>query len=420
MLRKGHDSSRLLKLGRLVLRADLHYSSAPLLSVPASRPVLLCAPWQNARPAASLYTCEVPDVRIRPVRKLHLSPRAGRLGHQHADTPPLAYKERKIVVNTCGPLYKIWRAEQRHGYKHAPEAGAEVCVDYVHTAMDRAEHKDHRKRPLALMLTGAPGSYNDFRHTIPFLDRHGVDILCPNWPDMKFTYQTNYWWHTSDEKACLVVDLLKQLDIKTIDMLVSHSTSSFPAVQLAADVPEVEVKSMALLMAAPHSHISVMKHPLLVNPVLHWLLKVPGMLRTLEPTIRMVMAMTRHPVKRRMNDVFFAYFSTIGVDNDRFHQQVTSLLKRRLPMVVMISDMDKIISVEDNKQLLLRIGCDPQKTWLYDGEGQLIRSGEPGVIKVIQLLKGSHYGFSRYSDICNKALLELLAQVPPYSNRFHS
>lgn len=414
MLRRGLASSRLLTIDGLALRAHLHVPSAAILSGPASRQALPCAPSRNASP----YTCEEPHLRLRHIRELHLSPTAGRFGHPHAHTLPLAYKERNIVINTCGPLYKKWRAERRHGYKHAPEAGTEVPIDYVHTGMDRAEHKDRSERPLAMILTGAPGSYQDYSYTIPFLDRHGVDVICPKWPDFKFTLQNYYWWHTSDEKTCLVVDLLKQLDIKTIDMLVCHSSASFPAMQLAADVPEVEVKSMALLMPCKGTDIRATRNPF-VNPYLHWLLKVPGIIPFLTQPVKLALAIIRHPLKRQRDDVFFSYFSTRGVDNERYNRQMAKVLHSRLPMVVMISDTDKLISVEDNHEFLLKLGCDPKKTWLYDGEGQLVSRGEYGVIKVIELLKGSHYGFSRHSEICNKELLELLARVNPYPNRFH-
>lgn len=323
------------------------------------------------------------------------------------------------MINTCGRLYKIWRAERRHGYKQAPEAGAEISVGYMYTRMDRFEHEDRTARPLAVILTGAPGSYHDFRYTIPFLDRHGVDVLCVQWPDYKFTLQTGYWWHTSDEKTCLLVDLFKQLDVKTIDVLVSHSSGAYPAMQLAVEVPEVEVNSLALLMPCSGSDISGVRRTSWINAYGDWLLKVPGTFPVTALWFQMAMMISRHPSKRRMDDVFFSYFSAAGVDNDRYYRQVASVLKRRLPMMVMISDTDKLISLEDYQKFLLRLGCDPQKTWRYGEDGHLVSSGEPGPVKVIQLLKGSHYGFSRYSDICNNALLELLARVPQHPQRFH-
>lgn len=289
----------------------------------------------------------------------------------------------------------------------------------MHTGMDRIEHKDSSERPLAVILPGAPGSYQDFSYTIPFLDRHGVDVLCVQWPDFKFTLETGYWWHSSEEKTCLLVDVLKQLNVKRIHMLVSHSSASYPAMQLATEVPEVVVHSMALLMPCPGNNLSAVRHPFYLNPVVRWLLKIPSAYPVMSSLGKMVLMIARHPIKRQMQDAYLSYHSTVAVDNDRYYGQLASVLHRRLPMMVMISDTDKLISLEDYQEFILRLGCDPKKTWLYGEDGRLVSSGESGVVKVIELLKGSHYGFSRHSDICNKALLELLARVRPYPQSFH-
>ncbi|XP_077560338.1 uncharacterized protein LOC144175130 isoform X2 [Haemaphysalis longicornis] len=289
----------------------------------------------------------------------------------------------------------------------------------MHTGMDRAEHNDRSERPLAVILTGAPGSYSHFSYTIPFLDRHGVDVLCVQWPDYQFTLQTGYWWHTSDEKTCLLVDLFKKLGVKTIDLLVSHSSGALPAMQLTAEVSEVQVNSMALLMPCTGNDISAVRRTSWINAYGDWLLKVPGTFRVTALWFQVAMIISRNPAKRRMDDVFFGYFSVAGVDNHRYCQQVASVLERRLPMMVMIGATDKLISVEDNQRFLLRLGCDPLKTWRYGEDGQLVSKGESDVVKVIELLKGSHYGFNRHSDICNNALLELLSRVSPVDKPFH-
>ncbi|XP_077560341.1 uncharacterized protein LOC144175130 isoform X3 [Haemaphysalis longicornis] len=237
--------------------------------------------------------------------------------------------------------------------------------------------------------------------------------------DYQFTLQTGYWWHTSDEKTCLLVDLFKKLGVKTIDLLVSHSSGALPAMQLTAEVSEVQVNSMALLMPCTGNDISAVRRTSWINAYGDWLLKVPGTFRVTALWFQVAMIISRNPAKRRMDDVFFGYFSVAGVDNHRYCQQVASVLERRLPMMVMIGATDKLISVEDNQRFLLRLGCDPLKTWRYGEDGQLVSKGESDVVKVIELLKGSHYGFNRHSDICNNALLELLSRVSPVDKPFH-
>lgn len=312
------------------------------------------------------------------------------------------------MVTTCADLYKKWRAEGRHGYSRAPDTGAQAPVVYVHTGMDRTERGDRGKRPLALLLTGAPGSYSDYSRTIPHLDQNGADVLCINWPDFTFTSQTGYWWHSCDEKSNLVADFLKQLGIKKVDMLVAHSTGSPPAVQLVVEHPDIEVKSLALLMPIASRVFKGGKNPLLFNPITEWVIKARGGAAFTTPFFQTVMALSRHPSRGRAYDVYFAYLSSIGYEQAEMGHRLTILREMALPTLLMSSDNDRLLSVEDNHWLMRRLGCDPQRTWLYDADGGLIRKGDSGTMKAIELQKGSHYGFIRFSDIANDALVELL------------
>ncbi|XP_070391543.1 uncharacterized protein [Dermacentor albipictus] len=204
------------------------------------------------------------DPRSRHQRCVHQAgaakPIARSIRQLLRDAPPLPYKERRIEIATCGDLYKKWRAEGRRGYQGAPDTGARVPVVYIHTGLDRIERGDRNERPLSVLLTGAPGQYQDYSYNIPFLDQNGVDVLCFNWPDFAFSLETGYWWHSCDEKTSLLVDFLKKLDIKKIDMLVSHSSGSTPAVQLVAEETEIDVKSLALLMPIATRHFRWFRH----------------------------------------------------------------------------------------------------------------------------------------------------------------
>lgn len=325
------------------------------------------------------------------------------------DADPLPYKERNIVVTTCGELYKKWRAEGRRGYKQAPETGAQVPVVYIHTGLDRVERGDNTERPLTLMLTGAPGNYEDFGKNIPILDKNGVDVLCFNWPGFEFTMKTGYWWHSCDEKTRLAVDFLKELKIDKIDMLVSHSTGSTPAVQIVAEEPSIDVKSLALLMPIATRNFRGSQNPLLFNPAVRWAMKSRRGASIIMPLFQAVMSLSKHPTRGRPYDVFFAYHSCIGYEEHRVERQLAAIRHSKMPALVMVSDNDRLLSKDDNRTLLRRLGCDPELTCLYDKGGHLLRSGScDDVVKVIELKDGSHYGFSRYPGICNDALLGLL------------
>nr|XP_050022932.2 uncharacterized protein LOC126516884 isoform X1 [Dermacentor andersoni]XP_054919753.1 uncharacterized protein LOC126516884 isoform X1 [Dermacentor andersoni] len=355
------------------------------------------------------------DPRSRHQRCVHQTgaakPTARSIRQLMRDAPLLRYKERRIEIATCGDLYKKWRAEGRRGYQGAPDTGARVPVVYIHTGLDRIERGDRTERPLCLLLTGAPGQYQGYSYNIPFLDQNGVDVLCFNWPDFAFSLETGYWWHSCDEKTSLLVDFLKKLHIKNIDMLVSHSSGSTPAVQLVAEETEINVKSLALLMPVATRYFRGSRNPLLFNAVVRWAMKSRRGACIVKPFFQAVTSLSKHPTRGRAHDVFFAYHSCIGYEEHRVEKQLATIRHRSMPTLVVFSNNDKVLSDEDNRTLLRRLGSDPERTWLYGSGGHLLRRGGSDIVKAIELKDGSHYGFVRYPDICNEVLIELLDRV---------
>ncbi|XP_070391545.1 uncharacterized protein [Dermacentor albipictus] len=333
------------------------------------------------------------------------------IGCQSSRAAALQRVTRTRAVSAGQTILPKWRAEGRHGYQGAPDTGARVPVVYIHTGLDRIERGDRTERPLSVLLTGAPGQYQDYSYNIPFLDQNGVDVLCFNWPDFAFSLETGYWWHSCDEKTSLVVDFLKKLDIKKIDMLVSHSTGSTPAVQLVAEETEIDVKSLALLMPIATRHFRGSSNPLLFNPAVGWAMKSRRGASIITPLFQAVMSLSRHPTRGRAHDVFFGYHSCTGYEEHRVEQQLATIRHRAMPSLVMVSNDDKLLSKEDNHTLLRRLGSDSERTWLYDSGGHLLRRGGSDIVKAIELKDGSHYGFVRYPDICNENLAEVLERV---------
>lgn len=417
MLQKaGLSSCRVLRQGSLTPGSRRGHTSAALdagLKLPSSWP------YGSVAGSANVGADKVRKPHRCHIRGLHVTSAVRRLGHPHPHSITLPYKERRVVVTTCGELYKKWRAEGRLGYKHAPDTGAVVPLTYLHTGMDRAERKERGERPLVLLFTGSPGQYQDFSYTIPFLDRHGADVLCFNWPTFSLTEKTGYWWHSSEEKAHLAIDFLKKLDIKEVDLLVSHSSGAYPAVELTTEHSDVQVKSLALLMPTTGTDVRAAK-VILNNKAAEWMLRNLYGMSVLASLTKWSLKLTGHPIKPNVNDVFFAYLSVIGIDDARYDRQLATLCERGVPMLVMISGTDKLISAENYRNFLRKLGHDLDRTWLYDGEANLISRGEYGTVKVVEMTKGSHYAFSRHSSICNQELLELLSRAPLYPKRFRA
>lgn len=323
----------------------------------------------------------------------------------------MPYERRQITVTTCAELYKEWRSQGKHGYKGAPTTGIDVTIDYIHTGLDRMEHKELSRRPLMLILTGAPGNYRDFSYTIPFLDRHGVDVVCPVWPNIAFSRKTNTWWHSGEEKAQLIIDFLQALNIKHLDMVTAHSSGAFPAVHLAARMDVIPIESLALFSPAASNRVKATQPYWFMS----WIARTfqnPYCREPVKQFFKAVITVMGHPLKKNMEDVMFSLYSMIMANDEKYQQDLVKLGKNRIPALVIISDNDKLIDVDLSLNLVKVLGGDPNGTWYYDEEGQLARRGNNTNVKTIQLSKGSHYGFSRYSNITNPALLDLMDRVP--------
>lgn len=324
------------------------------------------------------------------------------------------YVERTIDVHTCADLYSKWRQEGRHGYIAAPaQGGLRVPVSYVHTGMDRAEKRGNvgsDRRPLVIILTGAPGSYKDFAHLVPFLDRNGVDVVSPVWPDLGFSRDSSCWWHSSQEKTNLALDFLAAINVTEADMLVAHSSGSFPALRMVTKSAGLRVKALALLAPAGHRRITKMQP--------HWFTELLGSLykrrwaqKLSEQLGYAYLTISRHPLKKNMENAILAMYAMLYADYAQLQRDAETLMRRRLPMLIAVSDNDKLIDLPISLDFVRLLGGRPEKSWYYDEDRKLIRDGEDNHVRMLQFSHGSHYVFSRCADVLNPEILRLLSEV---------
>lgn len=327
------------------------------------------------------------------------------------------YRERSITVTTCADLYKSWRGTRR-GYSSAPTNGLPVPVSFVHTGMDRSERAGPTpaaqtevgpsRRPVVVILAGAPGSYRDFVHLIPFLDRQGVDVVSPAWPDLAFSRQSGCWWHSSAEKTDLALDFLRAVGVTECDMLVAHSSGAYPAMRLICREDGLKVKSLTLLAPAGYSQINVMRPD--------WFTSLLGRLYQQPLTQRMVNAValaflvaTRHPLRRDIDNVLLAMKAMLYADKAQFKKDAEEVAARKLPVLVAISDNDKLIDLPVSLETVGILGGSPESTWYYDHDRQLKKRGNGnGPVKTLRFEKGTHYLFTRCADVINQEILDLL------------
>lgn len=149
----------------------------------------------------------------------------------------------KLKMLTCGNLYKY--SKHMKTYKISPSEGLEIDVEYADSAAGI------KNVPVIVALHGHPGSHQDFKEVIQYFSLRNCRVIVPNFPGYEYTKWNLGFWHSAEERAQFVRDLLKILGLKKIDLLLCHSSALYPASFLwSEDVNEnkdFKVKSVAML-----------------------------------------------------------------------------------------------------------------------------------------------------------------------------
>lgn len=95
----------------------------------------------------------------------------------------IVYPVSSIAINICASLYQEW-SSSKSLYKDIPEEGIPVTIEYADTLNTHDSQGNEIKvdSPTVLMLHGAPGSHNDFKHLIKDLQETGHRVIAPNFP----------------------------------------------------------------------------------------------------------------------------------------------------------------------------------------------------------------------------------------------
>jgi pimeloyl-ACP methyl ester carboxylesterase len=133
------------------------------------------------------------------------------------------YPIRKIDLRICGQLYKELKLKHKL-YRNSPNDGHNVNIEYADTY---CEDRNNSK-PVIVGLHGVPGSHKDFSQLIKYFDSKNYRVIVPNFPGFELTRETQSYWHSAEEKAQLVRDLLTSIGVKEVDALVCHSGGFFP------------------------------------------------------------------------------------------------------------------------------------------------------------------------------------------------
>ena len=317
---------------------------------------------------------------------------------------PTAIKN--ITIQTCGPLYEEWR-ETRKAYAGAPKEGLSFNVEYV----DTKEYVANDKAPVILTLHGSPGSHQDFHPLINHLAPKGVRIIAPNWPVYSAIDRTKYFRHSSHEKREYLKDFLKAIDIDRLDMLVTHSSAVFPALDMCIN-ERFPVNSYTLINPAGHRKIIGMKPAWFIDNLIRFTLNPTGraIFRKLG---KYIFALKGVPVRTdSLDDVIHAGTVMFLSESERLSGFLETLRQQKPNLLYIYSENDKLVEKQIFYEMAQILDAKESQYSKYDAEGNcIVRGSQDDWMKIIQFAKGGHYAFLKFSNIVNPAIEELLDQV---------
>ncbi|RWS12211.1 DUF1057 domain containing protein-like protein, partial [Dinothrombium tinctorium] len=325
--------------------------------------------------------------------------------------PNNKYEIKKVEIETCGPLYQKWKSKKRL-YRKAPESGLKLNVEYADTGCLNG--------PNVLCLHGAPGGHSDFGQLITYFSRKNVRVIAPNFPDYSLTEVTHFFRHTPEEKTEYLKDFLKAIDINEIDLVVSHSSSVYPALHLWDEgVPKV--KSLALINPAGHRRIKAMKPKWFIdgsvrvylNPLGRWIYRKLG---------NTILTLQGVPVK--INNIDNVLLSATTMYHSEVHKlthYLNAVKEKRTPCLYVFSVNDKLIEEKIFLEMAQQLGLTESEFNEFDVEGSLVKRGlSNSNVVAMRFQSGGHYAFLKHGAIVNQWIENLLQSVCEKKSLFES
>ncbi|KAH9374033.1 hypothetical protein HPB48_005302 [Haemaphysalis longicornis] len=355
----------------------------------------------SCRPACcQMQTTELYEPRAEAAVPLH------KAEEKVAEVHEGRYKERHVTVHACADLFREWK-RTRPGYKYVNEEGVSVPLSYIHTGLDRQAEPG---APVVFALHGAPGSYREFDSLVPVLDAQGAAVVVPTMPDLEFSMRTQSFWHSVEERTDLIKKFLKTINVREIDMLVAHSSSMYPTLQLALNDPEIKVNSLVFIAPPGCRRITQLSPYWMMKTFDNWF-RVPWLQNFL---CNLAVHIVRVLGKPNNNQIKGTILSMITIRNARFDEagpMVRELKRRGVPMLMLYGERDKLIDREVSEEMAAMMGVQPAHMHVFQGkddaEAVRVQTGKPdGNCEVVCFKQGTHYAFKKYPGLFNDFTLE--------------
>ncbi|XP_064480808.1 uncharacterized protein LOC135394165 [Ornithodoros turicata] len=314
--------------------------------------------------------------------------------------PKSIYKERLVTVTSCSELFKSWKTT-RPGYKYVNPNGVRVTVPYIHTGLDR----NAGEGPTVVAIHGAPGNYNDFSALTSELDSLGASVVVPTLPDLDFSMETQSFWHSVEEKADLLKQYLTAINLKEIDMFVTHSSSMYPILRLAVHDPDIRVRSLVFIAPAGCRRIAQLSPFWIMKNFDAWF-RVPWLQRFMCDLAVYIVRVLGKPNNNQIKGTILSMITMMHAKYDEAGPMVRDLKRRNIPMLMLFGEKDKLIDCAVSNEMAAMLGVTAKQMWMYKGkddrEAELVQKGLPhGNSEVVCFKQGTHFAFKKFPTIFN-------------------
>ena len=274
--------------------------------------------------------------------------------------------------------------------------GLSFDVHYIDTGADWS-YSRRKTTPTVFGIPGQPGDHNDLLPILKPFHEDGHRVVIVNMPAYEnapgITPNDNECFlHSTMELAEFILHFIGALGLTRLDLVVTHSAGSFPLLVLS---PASDIIKSTLIVCSPSGHVpSRINRPLwfIKGIVALWERSLGRtMLKAVLPTInRMTSWLNNDDPRLLMNTARFGAYMNF----DLMRSVAMEIQMKRLPMVFLASNNDKLVELELSKEWAEMLGIEGNGYDVYDEQYNLVKEAEvPGekYIKGVILAKGGHY-----------------------------
>lgn len=306
-------------------------------------------------------------------------------------------------LRICGNLYQTFKDQTM--YRDAPVDGVSVTANYF----DNLHLLTSKPKSTLVMLHGAPGSNKDFEPLINQLTQRNHRIIAPDFPGLELSRATKYMYrHSPEEKSEFTKELLKQLNIRNVDMLIAHSSGAFIAANLSTGSFPFKVKSLGLMNPVGYELIPQMKPYILWRALM--VLWDAGREDVVVKITQTAMKLKSNPFSvEDLDGAMEGGLAQMNVDREKLRKQFYQIRSSQIPVLYVYSDNDSVMPKSLNHKLIRYLGKHETKADVYDKSGQLVSlESSDGPAELIKFSNGGHFTFKKNAEVVSEAVINFV------------